>query len=220
MSLLIVSSMTATAFMVHNTAPTFYNEMRDRSATRFGKLVAWGFGGTTVVSAFLMAVGFLTFGGACNGMILNNYSTADVGATACRLLMGVSLLGSYAFMSNGMKSAFYQLFFKGKEITNKVNYRTTKCLIGILTLLALAVKDVGFVVSFNGALLGSGIIYMIPSYLFLKSTRRRIDEGVLERTRGLVLERWFNKLLIGLGAFLGLAGASVSVMNAFFPHLL
>ena len=219
-SLLVLSSMTATAFLVHMAGPEVYQTLQNPTLSRFGKLSAIGFGSTAFISAYMMIVGFLTFGGACKGMILNNYSTLDVGATICRLLMGVSLLGSYAFLANAMKKAWYEIFYKGKEISDKIHYRTSQFFIGILTSLALAVGDAGFVVSVTGALLGSALIYMIPSFIFLKSTRRRMSEGSLVSTRVLTVERYWNKFLIGLGVFLALAGAGMSVVNTFFPHLL
>ena len=219
-SLLVLSSMTATAFLVHMAGPEVYQTLQNPTLVRFGKLSAIGFGSTALISAFMMAVGFFTFGGSCKGMILNNYSTLDAGATLCRLLMGVSLLGSYAFLANAMKKAWYEIFYKGKEISDKIHYRTSKMFIGILTSLALIVSDAGFVVSVTGALLGSALIYMIPSFIFLKSTRRRMNDGSLAYTRVLKVERLWNKFLIGLGGILALAGAGMSVVNTFFPHLL
>lgn len=219
-SLLVLASMTATGFLVHMSGAEFYQTLQNNTLARFGKLSAVGFGGTALINAFMMSMGFLTFGGASKGMILNNYSTIDAGATLCRLLMGVSLLGSYAFLSNAMKKAFYQIFYKGKEVTDKMHYRTTQLSVGVLTALALLIDDAGFVVSVVGAVLGSALIYMIPSYLFLKSTKRRIDNGSLTPSKTLKIERWFNIGLIGLGAFLALAGAGMSVVNSFFPHLL
>jgi sodium-coupled neutral amino acid transporter 11 len=219
-SLLVLSSMTATAFLVHMAGPEVYQTLQNPTLSRFGKLSAIGFGSTALISAYMMIVGFLTFGGACKGMILNNYSTLDACATICRLFMGVSLLGSYAFLGNAMKKAWYEIFYKGKDISDKIHYRTSQFFIGIITSLALAVSDAGFVVSVTGALLGSALIYMIPSFIFLKSTRRRISEGSLVSTRVLTVERYWNKFLIGLGAFFALAGAGMSVVNTFFPHLL
>ena len=219
-SLLVLSSMIATAFLVHMSSPEFYQTLQTPTLARFGKLATVGFGGTALISAFMMAIGFLTFGGASKGMILNNYSTLDFGATVCRLLMGVSLLGSYAFLSNAMKKAYYQIFYKGKEITDGIHYKTTRMFVGALTALALLVDDAGFVVSVTGAVLGSGLIYMIPSFLFLRSTTRRMESGSLETSTTLKVERWWNRGLIGLGAFLALAGAYMSVINSFFPHLL
>ncbi len=212
--------MTATAFLVHMSSAEFYQTLQDKTLGRFGKLSAVGFGGTFLISAFMMCVGFSTFGGASKGMILNNYSTLDAGATLCRLLMGVSLLGSYAFLSNAMKKAYYQIFYKGQEITDKIHYRTTRLMVGVLTALALLISDAGFVVSVTGAVLGSALIYMIPSFLFLKSTKRRMDSGALQSSTTLKIERWWNRGLIGLGVFLACAGAWMSVVNSFFPHLL
>jgi len=217
---LVLSSMIATAFLVHMSAPEFYHTLESPTLSRFGTLAAAGFGGTAIISAFMMAVGFLTFGGASRGMILNNYSATDAGATLCRLLMGVSLLGSYAFLSNAMKKAYYQIFHRGEEITDRLHYRTTRLFVSMLTALALLVDDAGFVVSLTGAVLGSGLIYIIPSFLFLRSTKRRIDDGSLPHTATLRAERWWNRGLIGLGTFLALAGAYMSVINSFFPHLL
>lgn len=219
-SLFVVSSMAATAFLVHMSSPEFYQTLKEPTLARFGKLSIVGFGATALISVFMMCLGFLTFGGASKGMILNNYSTLDTGATLCRLLMAVSLLGSYGFLANAMKKAFYQIFYKGQEITDKLHYKTSQLLVGTITTLAVLIKDAGFVVSVTGAVLGSALIYMIPPYLFLKSTGRRIEQGILQETTSLRIERWWNTGLIGLGVFLALAGASMSVVNSFFPHLL
>jgi len=219
-SFLILSSMAATAFLVHMSGPEFYNTLRRPSLARFGILSGLGFGAVASISAYIMSVGFLTFGGACRGMILNNYSTLDGGATLCRLLMGVSLLGSYAFLGQAMKKAYYRIFCRGQEVSDKMHIRTTRGFVGVLTGLALLVEDAGFVVSVTGAVLGSALIYITPSYLFLKSTKRRVHNGSLEWTKMLKVERWLNKVLIVLGVFLGLSGAYMSVLNSFFRHLL
>ena len=219
-SLLVISSMLATAFLVHMSSPEFYQTLKDKSPARFAKLSTIGFVCTAGISALMMILGFLTFGGASKGMILNNYSTLDSGATICRLLMGVSLLGSYGFLSNAVRNAYYQISYKGKEITDAIHYRTSRLLVGSVTALALLMNDAGFVVSVNGAVLGSALIYIIPAFLFLKSTERRVAEGALKVSSLLRIERWWNRGLISLGAFLALAGAWMSVVNSFFPHLL
>lgn len=136
-SLFVVSSMAATAYLVHMSSPEFYQTLKEPTLDRFGRLSVVGFGVTVLISAFMMSLGFLTFGGASQGMILNNYSTLDAGATLCRLLMGVSLLGSYGFLANAMKKAYYQIFYKGQEITDKLHYNTSRLLVGTITALAI-----------------------------------------------------------------------------------
>lgn len=219
-STFVLSSMAATSFLVHMAAPEFYQSLENQSVKRFGILSAAGFTSVAILSAYMMCVGFLTFGGACKGMILNNYSTLDPGATLCRFLMGVALLGSYAFIGNVMKSAFFQLCYKGKEISDSVRMRTTQALVGSITGLALILEDAGFVVSLSGAIFGSALIYIMPPLLYLKSTKRRVNSGVLASSSGLKIERIWNQFLIVLGVLLAIAGASMTVLNSFFPHLL
>lgn len=113
-----------------------------------------------------------------------------------------------------------RLRVSGKEITDKIHYRTMQILIGILTTLALFLGDADFVVSVTGAVLGSSLIYIIPPYLFLKSTKRRMTDGSLSTTSTLKFERVWNKFLICLGVFFAVAGAGMSVANTFFPHFL
>lgn len=219
-STFVLSSMAATAFLVHMAAPEFYQTLEKRSVKRFGILSGTGFVSVMILSAYMMGVGFMTFGGACKGMILNNYSTMDPGATLCRFLMGIALLGSYAFLGNIMKSSFYQLVYKGKNITDNIRLDTTRALVGTISGLALILEDAGFVVSLSGAIFGSAFIYIIPPLLFLKSTKRRVDNGSIPLTSTLKMERIWNKLLIVLGAFLATAGASMTIISSFFPHLL
>ena len=219
-SVFVLSSMAATAFLIHMAAPEFYQTLENKSVKRFGILSAAGFAGVVLLSAYMMAAGFLTFGGACKGMILNNYSTLDPGATLCRFLMGVALLGSYGILGNIMKGAFFQLLQKKKEITESVRMNSTRMLIGSITALTLLLEDAGFVVSLSGATFGTAFIYIIPSLLFLKSTARRVGNGSMSATTSLKIERMWNRFLIALGAFLTAAGVSMTVINSFFPHLL
>lgn len=73
---------------------------------------------TCVISMLMMAFGFLTFGASSSGVILNNYSTLDRGATLCRLLMGMSIIGTYPFVFTAMRNSLFELVKKGKEVTN------------------------------------------------------------------------------------------------------
>ena len=65
------------------------------------------------------------------------------------------------------------------------------------------------ILSFNGALMGSAIIYIIPPLLFLA-----------DKARGTRLERVSSRLLVGFGVFAAVVGGLVSVLQCFAPHLL
>lgn len=215
-SLLLIISMAATSYLVHFSAHDFYNGLKEASMKQFTKLTRFGFSITILMNIAIMSFGFLTFGGNAQGMILNNYSPYDVGAMISRCIVTVSLIGSYPLIFRGMKSAFFELFPK----LNHLDSLVTKCFLSLLTGLALVLNDAGFMVSMVGALMGSAIIYIFPSLIFLSATQRRIKSGTLNKTRGILFERWANKLFILMGALFGLLGAVVTVMTTFFPSVL
>jgi len=217
---LILVSMAATAYQIHFVAPDFYRDLKNNTKERFKFLSFAGFGVTVLLSTLMMALGFLTFGGNCSGMILNNYSNLDFGAAICRLLMAISLVGSYPFCFASMKNSFLQMTAKGKEITVDANKKVTRLLLGGITAVALVLENVGFVVGLNGAVMGSAIIYIFPSLLYLRSAKKQLADGVLIDSARHKVERAFNRFLIVFGVLCGLIGGGVTIADAFFPHLL
>ena len=111
--------------------------------------------------------------------------------------------------------------FEGGEVTEKFNKQLTRALLGLLMGISLLIKDAGFVVGFNGAVMGSAIIYIFPPIIFLKNTKKRVLNGQKNpASKRLFLERTINKLLIALGVVFIIMGGYVSVLNSFYPHLL
>jgi sodium-coupled neutral amino acid transporter 11 len=60
----VLLSMLSTSYVCHYNAPKFYAELKDASPSRFNRAVYSAFLGSTVTYAFMMATGYLTFGGA------------------------------------------------------------------------------------------------------------------------------------------------------------
>lgn len=210
-SILILVSMAATSFLAHFSAHDFCDGLKDKSLKRFGTMTGLGFGITVLINIIVMASGFCTFGGNCQGMILNNYSGKDIGATLCRMIVTVSLIGSYPIFIRGVKSSFYELAMKGKEISKSMDKKVTNLTLGALTAAAMVLKDAGVMVSLTGAILGSAIIYSFPSIIFLKLTKRLMAEGKMKKTFGLSAERFFNKILVVTGGVLAVLGTAVTL---------
>ena len=151
-SSLILISMVAVAYQAHFSAPACYSGLQDKSIAKFNKVTVVSFGIICAVTVAMMAVAFLTFGGASSGLILNNYATADAGAALSRLLMGFAVMGGYPLLFAVARDALSELFpaLVAKRAT------VTRALLAVLTAIGLVVSDVGFIVSFIGAVLGSG----------------------------------------------------------------
>jgi len=67
----------STAYMAHFNAPKFYLELKDNTIKRWNTVVGTSFGLSILLFIGIASVGFATFGGSSNGLILNNYSTKD-----------------------------------------------------------------------------------------------------------------------------------------------
>jgi sodium-coupled neutral amino acid transporter 11 len=106
------------------------------------------------------------------------------------------------------------------EISKPQRRKVTGGLISFITGLALLLEDAGVVVSFNGAVMGSAMIYIFPAMLFLRSTKNRIQEGSLKVTRGLKVERAMSRFLLGFGAISAVLGGAVTIINKTCPALL
>ena len=97
-SILVLVSMCATSLLVHFSAHDFCDDLRENTPKRFKKLTGMGFAFTVLMNIIFMGAGFLTFGGNCESMVLNNYSPKDIGATVSRAIVAISLVGSYPIL--------------------------------------------------------------------------------------------------------------------------
>ena len=87
--------MLSNAYIAHFNAPKFFYELKDRTLGRFNQVVGWSFGASVLLYSIISGLGFLTFGAASNGLILNNYSTKDVLMGFSRIAVALSVIGRY-----------------------------------------------------------------------------------------------------------------------------
>lgn len=90
----ILVCMLSTAFMAHFNSPKFYTELKNNTLERFNKVVSTSFGISIAIFSLITALGYLTFGAASDGLILNNYSTKDALMSLSRIAVAVSLVFS------------------------------------------------------------------------------------------------------------------------------
>jgi len=161
------------------------------------------------------AFGFLTFGGASSGYILNNYANSDRLATVARVAVASSLVFSYPLCFVGLRDGIRELRgSKPGETKNRT--RWTVGLLAGVTAASLKLTDLGFVNSFGGALIGSGIVYVFPALMFLKPLMKRLKDKAAKAAAG--GERGEFSLNVGIvvaGVAMGVLGCAVSVLETF-----
>lgn len=146
-------------------------ELKDNTIPRFLKVVSTSFAMAIAIFASMTCLGFLTFGGACSGVILNNYANSDALMSISRVAVAVSLVGSYPLAFVGARDGFLDLF-KIKDPSNKTLNTLTAVLLAGVTGAALVIPDVSFVFSFAGATLGNALIYVFPAIMFRGAVKK------------------------------------------------
>ena len=226
--MLALLSMSATAYLSHFNAPAFLTDLvpgscgskakskdKEEALTKFRKLVVLSFSAVFLISAAIMSLGYLTFGTASSSSILNNYSARDAGATLCRLLMGVSVLGSYPLVFAGVRSSLLDLF-KVEGASDSKKNALTAALLAAVTLAAANMRDVGIVVELNGAVLGSAIIYIFPSLMLLKYAAMQDAKKAVKGKEKAVGEgeKMANRALIAFGVLMAVVGGGTTIAEA------
>lgn len=198
---LILACMLSNAYIAHFNAPKFLRELKNNTMNRFNQVIAWSFGTSVALYCLVSAFGFLTFGSASNGLILNNYSTKDVIASLSRIAVAVSVTFSYPLIFVGSRDGIMDLF----RIKNRDESLQNKLTIGILalvTLLASQLRDLGLVAAVGGATFGTALVFCYPPIMFIKSQSKRNAET------------FFAGFLASLGLIMGVVGTVLSLKGA------
>jgi len=174
--LLILACMLSNAYIAHFNAPTFLKELKNNTQQRFHQVIGYSFGASVLLYAAVTALGFLTFGAASNGLILNNYATTDGIMSASRLAVAVSVTASYPLIFVGCRDGLRDLF----NVNTSSNLWTFG-LLGVVTVLASVLRDLGLVAAVGGATFGTALVYLYPALLFWRlqgQQKRRTMESV------------------------------------------
>ena len=215
MKAFVLLSMLSTAFISHYSAPVFHRELKDNTLPRFNKVTTLAFGAAIAIFAFMMSTGFLTFGGATAGFVLNNYASNDGLITIARLAIGLSIVTGYPFTFFALREGILDLA-KVTDMDKRSNAMRplTVGLLGIVTALAVALRDVGFVVSVSGAGFGAALMFVVPAIMNIcniKSAAKETKGGVL--AKGEKVEIAANYGIIGMGTALGILGVTISTLR-------
>jgi hypothetical protein len=116
---------------------------------------------------FITMIGFMTFGKACDGLVLNNYAGTDVLMGFSRIAVAISLVFSYPLAFTGCRDGFLDLAKVPveKRSSGLLNF-VTLIVLGGITYLATELTDVSFVLAFGGATLGNLLTYVYPALMY------------------------------------------------------
>ena len=204
--LFILVSMLSTSFIAHYNAPKFYAELKDATVSKFNQVIQGAFAIAICTFVFIMSVGFLSFGGTTQGFVLNNYHGKDSLATFARIALGGALLTGYPFTFSALKEGISDLIGLKDKHRADASLPLTVILLGIVTSIALKLRDVGFVVSLSGAMFGNVLMFIVPAMM---------ANGDLSSKRSLSktdkIQIMLNYLMITAGVIMTVLGVKTSI---------
>ena len=195
-------------YMAHFNAPKFYTELKNNTVPRYVKVVSASFAVSIGLFALVAATGFLTFGSGSSGLILNNYSNRDALMGFSRVAVALSLLFSYPLAFVGARDGVLDLL-QIKDRSDKLLNTLTAGMLSALTVAALIIPDVSFVLAFVGATLGNALIYVYPALMFRGAIKKKGDAA----TKGQKLEVKGALASAALGTAMGIMGAIKAVQS-------
>ncbi len=204
----ILVCMLSTAFMAHFNAPKFYMELEDNTIERYNTLVSTSFGISILIFSLSTALGFATFGSSSAGFILSNYSSKDSLIGMSRIAVAISLIFTYPLVFVGCRDGVLSLLKVPKEKQTNANLdKLTVVLLSLVTVAAIYMQDLSFVMSFGGATLGNSLIYIFPALMF-KAMVKNMGDGASSALKN---ETYFATFSMLLGIFMGAVGAKQSL---------
>ncbi|KAL9179095.1 hypothetical protein ACHAXT_000137 [Thalassiosira profunda] len=203
----ILICMLSTAYMAHFNAPKFFIELKDNTVKRYNTVVASSFGISVFLFALVGALGFLTFGSASSGLILNNYSGKDVLMSFSRIAVAVSIVFSFPLAFVGARDGWLDLLkVPVEKRTDAVLTKTTLAILSGITLIATQLKELAFIMSLAGATLGNALIYVYPALMFKNAVKNMGEKA----SKGLKREVPFAMFSALLGVVMGGIGAKMA----------
>jgi amino acid permease len=209
-AVLVFAAMIFEAFVAHYNAPRFMTELKDNSMTRFRIVCGNAFGFSSLIYVLMTAFGFLTFGGNCDGYILNNYSTNDHLATICRVAIAFSILFTYPITFMGFRDGFLDVIELPAEKQSSTNINiVTIVLLAIITVLAAICTDLGFINAVGGGTLATAIVFVFPALMY----RAAVELQTELPTRAELQEVKFAMGLMVVGVIMGVIGVVVELQH-------
>jgi amino acid permease len=198
---LVFCSMVFEAFVAHYNAPRFMAELKQPTMKRYRTVVGLAFGVASLAYVLITVFGFLTFGGNCDGYILNNYSTNDKLATFCRVAIAFSILFTYPIAFIGFRDGILDVLKvpTDQQTSNNINLITV-VLLTLITILAAIFTDLGFISAVGGGTLATVIVFVFPALMF----RAVVKHPQMQPTTiGLEKEVQFAIGLMAVGILMG-----------------
>ena len=207
------------AYACHYNAVKYFMELKSRTLPTLKGVMAAGLGGTGLVFLCMMLLGYATFGGASQALLLNHYhGSQDIMASVARAFTGLAIISGYALMFAGLKAALFSLIGLDKPNVEKKEAKQNTISTVILAAIAVAAcfvteAELATVINLVGSVIGAVVIYMFPAFVNNSLLQMKDKKGKPLAQPFFRGETYFNKLMVVFGAVFAVLGTWVSLQS-------
>jgi amino acid permease len=164
------------SFTCHQNLFTIYSELPNAAGARINKVVK-GTVGTAILLYLLFGIGgYLTYGVAVSGDLLESYPK-DVVSTIARMGIVFNVALSYPLQCNPARRSFTAIFFKGDSSAKPTPAQEDRQFVALTVAMLIGTYGIAFsginlslVFSIVGALGSTSICYVLPGLFYWKLT--------------------------------------------------
>lgn len=170
-------SVVSFALVCHHNTIYIYNSMRNASLSKFSKLTHIACVVSMICCATMGINGFVNFGSAVKGNVLNNFKSDDELVNIARFCFGLNMLTTFPLeifvVRDVLKDAILSIKHGGGstahiDLTSKQHFFLTTGLVLTSMLVSLFTCNLGIILELIGATSASLMAYILPPMCYLK----------------------------------------------------
>ena len=112
---------------------------------------------------------------------MNMFSVSDPLAFVMRFALFALLFCCFPLINHFLRSLCFQLFFRDKEITDKIFYGVNVVILIVPALITIFYPKIGSILGNIGAIAGLFIVYILPVITHLKKYRTELEHPMLAK---------------------------------------
>ncbi|XP_071762383.1 putative sodium-coupled neutral amino acid transporter 11 [Centroberyx gerrardi] len=192
------------AFICHHNSFLIYGSLEQPTLTNWSRVTHVSVGSALIVSAAFAVTGYTTFTGYTQGDIFENYCRNDNLATFGRFCFGLSIITTFPLECFVTREVVSNVICS-RDLSKAEHVGITLLIVAVCTAISLAYDCLGVVLTLNGVLSATPLIFIIPSACFLKLSPGRWFQG----------EHLISVIFIVIGLFVMVTGLT---MTGLYPQ--
>ncbi|PNS19538.1 tRNA modification GTPase GTPBP3, mitochondrial [Sphaceloma murrayae] len=164
------------AFVCHHNSLLIYGSLHKPTMDRFARVTHLSTGVSCVACLAMALSGYLNFGSATKGNILNNFPTNNILVNVARLCFGLNMLTTLPLEAFVCREVMNLYYFPNEPFDPNRHLVFSTALVVSAMILSLFTCDLGVVFELVGATSACALAYILPPLCYVRLSKKRTWE--------------------------------------------